>query len=209
MFSRVKANGVCWCIVLWISVTLVSVTPPSISGYDCNLLPCYRQLRFAKYLKKHPPFSWCYHQTANQNRYKPSMWPEEVYTEDFFKNFKRITASKRSGRAFSILWVSHGPDSRGNRLRFPESARDFPLSKSVKTLFAAHPIFHSVGTVGSSPGSKETRTRGSIKIRSSEWVELQRHSPHAFIVFTRTTLPSAVASQESFTFRCWRPQEDC
>lgn len=79
-----------------------------------------------------------------------------------------MIASKGGGRALSILCVGHGPDSRENRLRFPERARDFPLFKSVKTLFAAHLIFQSVGTVGSSSGSKAAGTLGPIKIRISE-----------------------------------------
>ena len=181
------------------SVTLVFVTPPSRPGYDCNLLPCWRQLLFAKYFKN------THH---SHDVITKQLWPEEVHTEDFFQNFKRITATKGGGRALSILWVGHGWDSRGNRLRFPERARDFPLFKSVQTCFAAHPIFHSLGTGGSSPGSKATGTRESIKIGGSEWVELLCHSPHVFMVCTRTTLPSAVTSQESFSFCCWRPQED-
>jgi hypothetical protein len=119
-----------------------------------------------------------------------------------------MTASKRGRRALSILWVGHERDNRGNRLRFPGRARDFPVLKSVKTLFAAHQIFHPLGNGGSSPMSKATGTRESIKLRGSEWVGLQRHSPHAFMVCTRTTLPLAVASQKSFSFSCWRPQED-
>ena len=118
-----------------------------------------------------------------------------------------MTASKGGGKAFSILWVGHGPNSRGNRLRFPEKAIFLFLKASRPSLQPTQYSTHWV-PLALPPGSKATGTRGSIKIRGSEWVELQRHSPHAFTVCTRTILPLAVASQESFSFCCWRPKED-
>jgi hypothetical protein len=165
---------------------------------------------FCKVLQNSPQFSWCYHRTTEkQTGYKPSLWREEECTEDhFFKNFKRMTDSKGGGRAFSMLWVGHGPDSRGNGLRFPERAIFHFWKASRPSLQPTQYSTHWV-PVALTPGSKATGTRGSIKIRNSEWVELQRRPPpHAFTVCARTILPLAATSQESFSFCCWRPKED-
>jgi hypothetical protein len=123
------SSGVLFCEF----VTLVFLTPPSRPGYDCNLLPCCRQLRFAKYSKNtHHSHDVTTKQLKNRLAINHPCDLKKSTQRTFLKNFKRMTASKGGGRALSILWVGHGSDSRGNRLRFPERVRDFPLFKALR-----------------------------------------------------------------------------
>ena len=79
-------------------------TPPSRPGYDCNLFPCRRQLRFANYFKNtHHSHDVITKQVKNKLATNHPCDLKKSTQENVFKNFKRMAARKGGGRALSIL----------------------------------------------------------------------------------------------------------
>jgi hypothetical protein len=103
--------------------------------------------------------------------------------------------SKSSGTAQSVQRLGYRLHNHGIVVRFLAGTRDSSLLLSDQTDSGAHPVSYSMGSGGSFPWGKATKTSSwpltSIYSQvQARKVEVYLHTPYYFMVCTRTTLPA-------------------